>query len=188
MKNYFLLLLFCSNFYVGAQNVVIPDVNFKAYLVKNSKINTNGDNEIQITEAESFNGGISCPNKNIKDLTGIEMFKKLKRLYCYSNQITSLDVSKNTALEVLNCYDNKLSELDLSKNTLLTYLHCENNKLTSLNIKNGSNNKLETALLYNNPSLTCIQVDENMVPLTCNKSKYKGWCKGLETNYSINCK
>ena len=33
------------------QNVNIPDANFKAYLVANSLINTNGDTEVQISEA-----------------------------------------------------------------------------------------------------------------------------------------
>ena len=36
---------------IKAQNVNIPDANFKAYLVGNTSINTNLDSEIQVTEA-----------------------------------------------------------------------------------------------------------------------------------------
>ena len=68
------------------QTVYIPDVNFKACLVGNSAINTNGDNEIQLGEATSFNGSIMCDNMNISDLTGIEVFTDLTELYCDNNQ------------------------------------------------------------------------------------------------------
>ena len=56
------------------QNVTIPDANFKAYLVGNTSINTNMDTEIQVSEANSFSGEISCGSMNISDLTGIEEF------------------------------------------------------------------------------------------------------------------
>lgn len=39
---------------VESCNVIIPDVNFKAYLVGNTLINTNGDSEIQCTEASAL--------------------------------------------------------------------------------------------------------------------------------------
>ena len=50
--------------------------------------------------------------------------------------MTSLDVSKNTALTHLECYNNQLTSLDVSKNTALTYLDCGDNQLTSLDISN----------------------------------------------------
>ena len=74
------------------QNVNIPDANFKAYLVGNSLINTNGDSEIQVSEATAFNGSISCSSLGISDLTGIEAFPIINELYCDSNQLTNLDV------------------------------------------------------------------------------------------------
>ena len=55
------------------QNVNIPDANFKAYLVGEPSINTNGDSEIQVSEATAFNGTIDCSFLNISDLTGIEL-------------------------------------------------------------------------------------------------------------------
>jgi len=52
MKTKFLTLLTVTFIgFVSAQNVNIPDANFKAYLVGNSEINTNGDSEISVAEA-----------------------------------------------------------------------------------------------------------------------------------------
>jgi hypothetical protein len=80
MKKLLLVLLALPLLYGYNQNekiVNIPDANFKAYLVGNTNINTNGDTEIQVSEAAAFNGGINCGWMNIADLTGIEAFTAL---------------------------------------------------------------------------------------------------------------
>ena len=51
---------------------------------------------------------LDVSNKNIADLTGIEDFTSLTTLACYTNQLTSLDVSQNTALTGLYCLENFL--------------------------------------------------------------------------------
>jgi hypothetical protein len=94
-----LLILLCLPMIGFGQNVNIPDANFKAYLVGNTAINTNGDTEIQVSEANAFGGDIQCQSLNISDLTGIEAFSALTFLHCYSNPLTSLDVSNIIALE-----------------------------------------------------------------------------------------
>ncbi len=110
-----LLLLFIGIVGIGnAQNVNIPDANFKAYLVGNTSINTNGDAEIQVSEANVFNGEIDCQSMNISDLTGIEAFTNLETLKCSNNLLTNLDVSQNTALTQLGCIDNQLTSLDVT--------------------------------------------------------------------------
>jgi Leucine-rich repeat (LRR) protein len=115
--------------YNNANQIVnIPDANFKAYIVRNRKINTNGDKEIQLSEASAFNGEINCWDVNISNLKGIEAFTALTGLNCGYNQLTSLDVSKNTALTYLYCSGNQLTSLDASKNTALTSLYCGDNK------------------------------------------------------------
>ena len=126
------------SFSLKAQTVNIPDVNFKTYLVGESSINTNGDSEIDSTEAAVFNGSIDAIYKGIVDLTGIESFTALTKLNCYDNLLTSLDLSKNTALMELYCGGNKLTTLDFSKNTALTILKCSYNPLTSLNISKNA--------------------------------------------------
>lgn len=51
---------------------------------------------------------------------------------CFNNQLSALDVSKNTGLTSLACNGNKLSALDVSKNTLLTKLHCDRNQIKGI--------------------------------------------------------
>ena len=65
----------------------IPDTNFKNYLVGNASINTNGDTEIQCTEATAFTGTINVTSSGISNLTGIEGVYKFKQVY---NVITTL--------------------------------------------------------------------------------------------------
>jgi len=102
-----LLILLCLPLMTLGQNVNIPDANFKAYLVGYSAINTNGDAEIQVSEATAFNGSIYCTGMNISDLTGIEYFTALTVLLCDTNQLTILDVRNgNNTNMYLNAYTN----------------------------------------------------------------------------------
>ena len=149
------------------QNVNIPDANFKAYLVGNTAINTNGDTEIQVSEATTFNGAINCSQMNISDLTGIEAFTALTYLDCGFNNLTSLDVSNNINLNTLICTFNSLTSLDVSQNTALTELYCEFNQLTSLNVSGAT--ALEDLFCHNN-QLTSLDVSQNtaLTNLHCN--------------------
>ena len=166
-----LLILLCLPMIGFGQNVNIPDANFKAYLVGNTAINTNGDTEIQVIEATVFNGTIYCQNLNISDLTGIEDFTALTQLDCYDNQITSLDLSQNTALTQLDCSNNQLTTLDLSQNTVLIYLDCWSNQLTSLDVSGAtaitdlysSNNNLTSLDVSNNTALTEFSCSQNHI-------------------------
>ena len=133
-----LLILLCLPMIGFGQNVNIPDANFKAYLVGNTAINTNGDTEIQVSEATVFNGSIISYNMNIADLTGIEEFSSLTFLNCGYNQLTSLNVTQNIALTTLYCHSNQLINLDVSNNLSLTNLNCNNNQLTSLHVNNNT--------------------------------------------------
>ncbi|MDC0230850.1 hypothetical protein OAK19_02705 [Aureispira] len=122
----------------GGQIVYIPDINFKSFLISPwSGVNTNGDSEIQVSEATAYTFNLNVGMMNISDLTGIEAFINLTELSCYGNQLTNINLSQNTALTYLNCEDNQLTSLDLSQNAALEILNCENNQLTSLNL-NGA--------------------------------------------------
>lgn len=176
-----ILAIIALSFSSIATNVNIPDANFKAYLVGNTSINTNGDSEIQVSEANAFTGSISCNSMSITDLTGIEAFTGIWALSCYANSLTSLDVSQNTSLTVLKCNANSITSLDLSQNISLSHLECNHNALTSLdlsnnsaltwlysysnpltslNLANGNNINLTLFNTTNSPNLTCIQVDD----------------------------
>lgn len=153
-----LVLLFLSISYSQAQNVNIPDANFKAALVANLSINTNMDSEIQISEAQSFTGAINVFNLGITDLTGIEAFTALGQLYCSHNQLTSLNISSNTSLTELYCSSNQLTNLDISSNTALTDLDCDHNQLTNLNL--STNTSLVTLTCSYN-QLTALNISSN---------------------------
>jgi L-fucose mutarotase/ribose pyranase (RbsD/FucU family) len=58
-----LLVLLALPFIGFGQNVNIPDANFKAYLLGNSLINTNGNAQISVIEAAAFPGVIYCQSK-----------------------------------------------------------------------------------------------------------------------------
>jgi len=153
-----LLILLCLPMIGFGQNVYIPDANFKAYLVGEPSINTNGDTEIQVSEATAFNGMINVYWMTISDLTGIEAFTALTNLNCGGNQLTYLDVSNNTALDDLRCFSNLLTSLDVSQNTALTALNCEGNQFTSLDV---SNNTALTILDCASNQLTSLDVSNN---------------------------
>ena len=109
----------------------------------------------------------------ITDLTGIELFPNLEKVDCKNNNLTCLDVSKNTKLTKLYCEFNQLTGLDLNKNTKLTELTCQVNQLTSLDLsKNTALTKLDCAL---NP-LTSLDVSNNtaLTYLDCNYNQLTG--------------
>lgn len=96
-------------------------------------------------------------NCHRNELTSLNMSKNtvLTSLDCSNNQLSKLDVSKNTALTELRCYDNQLSKLDVSKNTALTELWCAGNQLTSLEVSECT--ALTTLWCYDN-ELTSLDV------------------------------
>jgi Leucine-rich repeat (LRR) protein len=70
-------------------------------------------------------------------------------LDCNTNQLSDLDVSKNTALRWFRCYSNQLTNLDVSKNTALEELMCNSNSLTDLDISS-------------NPALLSLSISHNL--------------------------
>ena len=156
-----LLILLCLPFIGFGQNVYIPDANFKAYLVGEPSINTNGDSEIQLIEANTFNGQIECSFLNIADLTGIEEFSSVTGLNCRGNQIPIIDVSNNTSLTLFDCSYNQLTDIDISSNPNIDTFICNSNfQLISLDIKNSNNIYMTYVIMSQNPNLSCINVDD----------------------------
>ena len=119
---------------VAIDDANFPDANFRT-IVEN--YDTNKDSSLSDTEIAAVEE-IDCSYKAITNLKGIEYFTALKRLNCESNQLTTLDVSKNKALTYLDCGDNKLTTLDVSKNTALTRLYCLYNQLTTLDVSKNT--------------------------------------------------
>lgn len=107
-----------------------------------------------------------------------------------SNNLTSINISQNSLLERMFCTNNNLSSIDASQNPSLSYLWCWGNNLSVLNIKNGGSPGMGSFNARWNPSLACIQVDDeeyaNNQP-NCGWPGY-GWCIDDDiSSYSENC-
>ncbi|WET05007.1 T9SS type A sorting domain-containing protein [Flavobacterium sp. YJ01] len=184
---------FSTNCGIANSYTMIPDHNFEQKLidlgiddvldskVANQNINTVID--------------LDLSNSNITNLKGIENFPALKSLNSSTNNLATLDLSKNANLEILNASSNQITTLDLSRNTKLNVVYVITNPLTNLNIKNGNNSNFilasETAKQFNTnvattflglTTLSCINVD-NTAYSNANWSKIKE----SKTTYSENC-
>ena len=131
-----------------------PDVNFRSWLLSQS-YGSDGvltDDEIAgVTRIDVYYG-------EIQNLKGIEYFTALTELWCFGNQLTSLDVSGCTALTWLWCSENQLTSLDVSGCTALEQLWCQNNPLASLDV--SKNTALSTLNCQFN-QLTSLDVSKN---------------------------
>ena len=136
-----------------------PDATFRKYVKDFDKDGNHVLSPQEIAEVTEIN----VYNKSISDLTGIKYFTELETLMCYSNRLTSLDVSGCTELKGLICYNNQLAELDVSENAALVELNCLNNDLTSLDVSDC------TALTY----LDCS--DNRLTSLDVSKNTALGW-------------
>ena len=156
------------------------DENFKTAILAIPGLDANNDGSIQCSEAAAWTGVIDVSGKSITDLKGIEYFTNITSLNCSNNQLTTMDISSNTALQTINfsgnlftqadlskntalttvyCQGNRLTSLDLSKHTHLSYLNCSNNALQVLNLKNGNNTNMTYFDARTNSKLSCIEVD-----------------------------
>ena len=165
-----------------AQIVNIPDPVFKQRLIDEG-VDTNFDGEIQVSEAEAVTGMLDVNGQfdDIYDLTGIEAFVNITGLDVWHNQLTTLDLSNNTALVELNCIDNNLTylnvencvnlekisayhnqlpDVNLTSNVQLKDVRLNKNNLISLDIRNNNNSNITNFNSRDNPSLTCIFVDD----------------------------
>lgn len=173
MKRILLLLTISLNFIgfnIQSQTVSIPDANFKNFLLADNTINTNSNSEIETSEAAAVTN-LDVNSLSIADLTGIAAFTSLTSLQCYSNSITTLNLSANTALTLLDCGSNFLTSLNVSANTALTYLDCTYNGIISLNVSSNVNlvtllcndNLLSTLNVSANPALATLHCTNNQL-------------------------
>ena len=148
-------------------NVQFADLTFKTFCIEN--FDTNGDGELSCAEAEAVTV-IDVTSKGIISLQGIECFSNLIDLSCGENQLTSLDLSNNTALTKLNCRYNQLTNLDVSNNSALIDLDCSYNLLTNLVLNNAALtwlscqfNQLTNLDLTTNTALTYLYCRNNQL-------------------------
>ena len=90
---------------IALNDTTFPDAVFRGYIAENA--DTDKDSLLSETEIAGVTG-IDVSGMGIRDLRGIGYFTALQSLDCSDNQLTSLDLSANTALETLNASGNRL--------------------------------------------------------------------------------
>lgn len=128
--------------------VTIPDIKFEEELIA---LGIDSDNivnqQILKTDAESIEN-LSIGGKSIVDLTGIEGFINLKRLYADANDLESIDLSDNIQLDTISLVSNKLTSVKgLSKVKNLKWLNLSFNSFQDFMLDNLS---IKTLLINNN--------------------------------------
>ena len=156
---------------------IYPKASFTIEGVKANGIDPETNKQIYILDSEDGKISISgpvlffeCSGENITSLD-VSKNSQLKVLDCSQNSLTSLDVSKNTNIGTLNCSNNNLSSLSISKNTVLSILKCSDNRLASLDLSKNtglfelrcSNNKLTSLDLSKHNRLQEVHCDNNQL-------------------------
>ena len=138
--------------FTTTDNIEFPDANLKAKLLSYiPAINTNGDSEISVSEAEAVTGVLGLSGNSISDITGLEYFTNIVSLELYSNNINDIAVLDNlSSLEILNMYSNQISDISGIENLI---------NLKELDI--SSNQISDISTLENLVNLTSLKLNEN---------------------------
>ena len=125
--------------YVEINETNFPDAKFRSFVKEN--LDKNKDDILDAMEIAAVKM-IEANKMGIKSLEGVGFFTALETLKCWDNELTGLDLSKNTALKDLQCSNSKLQSLDLSQNPNLTQLYCGRNPLTTLDLSKNAKLKV----------------------------------------------
>lgn len=146
--------------------ISIPDPNLEQALITLG-IDTDGIiNGVMLQNDTIGVTSLDVSNQNITDLTGIEHFTDLLTLFAVDNNLTTIDVSQNTALTGLVLTLNNLSSVDVSNNTNLSTLILSNNQITSIDLSSNtalSKLYLQDNLLSSIDTSTLIQLSEFVI-------------------------
>ena len=149
--------------YIAINEKNFPDKNFRDYVA--GEWDKNHDNCFSPSEIAKATW-ISCDNREIDSLEGIQFFTEIWLLECYYNNLKTIDLSNNKKLSYINCHHNQLKELDVSGLPLLKTFYCGYNALPSIDV--SKNEKLEDFDCQDN-HLDTLNVSQNkeLVKLRC---------------------
>ncbi len=158
--------------YLEINSSNFPDAYFRNWITVYLPVSGDAESGYYMTQeqVESVQE-ITCSDRDVKSLRGIEFFPNLRYLDCEGNLLSSLDVSKNTALKDLNCGYNQLTSLDVRKNTALERLFCHSNGLNALDVSRNtalkhlecSHNHLKSLNISNNKALEILFCSDNQL-------------------------
>ncbi|MEM6720789.1 MAG: matrixin family metalloprotease [Bacteroidota bacterium] len=149
----------------------IPDANFEAALEAQGYDDISGDGQVPTHLIENLTS-IDVQYADISDLTGIEDFAAVEFIQVRNNNLTTLDLSANTALVSVAFRENSVTSLDVSNSPNLTQIYGAFNSLTTIDLSNNvqlyllalRNNNISTLDLSANIALTDVNLRNN--PLT----------------------
>lgn len=158
------LFLFLFAFSMGySQTISFTDPEFKAKLLlangplnniakdlagNPATIDTNGDNEIQVSEALQISY-LSVVSTAITNFQGIEFFTNLTEFQSIQSQIAQIDLTSNVNLTNLTLRNNNLSSIDLTTLSNLILLDVSDSQISNLNLDNLT--QLQQLYIYNLP-------------------------------------
>lgn len=193
MKKTFKILLFISLLFIGKvgaapANTAFTDDNFYECII--SKLNTDGYNSVydrdsntyKVTDAELKSITVlKCNEANITSVSGLGLMTELTDLNLSDNNISSIELTKNTKIKNLLLSNNGISSIDLTKNTNLENLYLDGNNISSLNLTNNTNllvlninkNKISSLDLTKNTKLMDLKATENAI-VSQSKAVFKG--------------
>ncbi len=168
-------------------SIILPATNDLTFI---SIINS-GISSIDVSKNEDLNS-LTVANANLTDIDVSKNLKltslnvssnniqqldvrantQLTSLSFNENRISTIDLSANLELLSLDCNTNQLTTLDMSRHQKLNRIFCNNNQLTVLNIRNGNPSNFFDVDATNNPSLTCINVDD-LAFIEANRDRFK---------------
>ena len=163
--------------YIAINEKNFPDENFRDYVA--GEWDKNQDKYFSPSEIANAKW-ISCDNKEISNLKGIEFFTNIWLLECYYNNLTTIDLSNNKKLSYINCHHNQLKELDVSGLPLLKTFYCGQNKLQSIDVRKNEqlkdfdcqDNHLDTLDVSQNKELVKLSCgDNNLTELDVSENK-----------------
>ena len=155
-----------------------PDENFRSALKEQGIGNYYIQDLPYLTLRDVDNAKtLELGERGIMSLKGLEYFTALRTLICPNNQLTTLDVSRNTELIRIDCSRNQLSTLDVSKNTKLFVLNCKWNGLTSLDVKTNTE-LIELDCQYNQLAVLDVSKNKELTSLYC----YDNLLTGLDVS------
>jgi hypothetical protein len=100
-----------------------------------------------------------CWGNQISGIMDLSIYNNLESTNFGNNLFSGVVVGSNPVLYSLSCENNQIVGVNVSTLPILNELICSGNSLTCLNVKNGNNTNFNLFDATNNPSLTCIEVD-----------------------------
>lgn len=168
IKKHITIAFLLISFFAKSQIVNIPDDNLKNALLNQSPtIDLNNDNEIQISEAISYDNPIDVSNYTsdfddmIFDFTGIEAFTNMPEFHAFGHDFYGggFNFSFNTALTVIDISYCSANLIDISNNNNLIELNISGAQINSIDISHLSNLEI---LTLRHTNISTINLSQNI--------------------------